>query len=117
MYLKIKDHVAQFADVDTRRALGVFGRVSIPDLKLQPPTLWRYWPAQKKAIFFCADPYEFEVHTGLVFDGNLWIYEEGARISAVWRKRSGKYVFSEHNTYHPLDHGFSFGENPQFITE
>jgi hypothetical protein len=103
--------------LDTRRALGIYGRVSVPNLKLQPSTLWRYWPAQKKAIFFCADPlnYEFEIQIGLVFDGDLWTYEEGSRVSSVWRRKD-KYVFSEYKP-RPFQLGFSFAENPQFITE
>ena len=115
---RLRHHVARYADIDTRRALGIYGRVTVPPLRLQPPTLWRYWPAQKKAIFFCADPlsYEFEVHEGLMYNGDLWTYEEGARISSLWRNKRGKYVFSEHAP-EPFQHEFSFGENPQFITE
>jgi len=113
------DRVAKYADIDTRRALGVYGSVVIPPLRLQPPTLWRYWPAQKKAIFFCADPknYEFEVHEGLIFDGEHWTYdEEHSMVRAMWKNKRGQYVFTE-NGPQPLGIRFSFGENPRFISE
>jgi len=112
------DRVAKYADIDTRRALGVYGSVVLPPLRLQPPTLWRYWPAQKKAIFFCADPknYEFEVHEGLIFDGEHWSYEEHSMVRATWKNNRGQYVFTE-NGPRPLGIRFSFGENPRFISE
>jgi hypothetical protein len=116
---RLLHHVAKYADIDTRRALGVYGSVVIPPLRLQPPTLWRYWPAQKKAIFFRADPknYEFEVHEGLIFDGEHWTYdEEHSMVRAMWKNKRGQYVFTE-NGLQPLGIRFSFAENPLFISD
>lgn len=114
----IRDRVVRYADIDTRRALSVYGHVSVPKLHLQPPTLWRYWPTQRKAIFFCADPenYEFEVHEGIVFDGEHWSYEENSCVRATWKNNRGQYVYTE-NGPRPLGIRFSFAENPRFILE
>jgi hypothetical protein len=115
----IRERVAKYADIDTRRALGIFGRLPVTNFVPHPLPIesWRYWPATRTAIFFNADPenFEFEVHKGLVFDGEYWSYEERSRVSTT-RKRGQRYLFSE---YEPqlIALNFSFAENPQFITE
>lgn len=112
------ERIALYADIDTRRALGIYGRVVIPPLDFQAKNVWRYWPAQKKAIFFCADPrdYEFEVHNGLVFQYGHWFYEEGSCVRSVWKTRRGKYT-SRRTEPRVFDISFSFAEKPQFMVE
>lgn len=106
------DRVALYADIDTRRALGVYKKVKVPTIKLQPPVLWRYWPAQQKAIYFCAYPwdYEFEVHQGLIHDGQNWSYTED---SSVRSRLKNKY--HEQNGLDP-EIKFSFACEPTFCS-
>lgn len=115
----LRERVAKYADLDTRRALGVFGRLPVTNFVPRPLPVesWRYWPATRTAVFFNADPahYEFEVHKGLVFDGENWSYENDSRVSATWKQRN-RYAFSEYGPRSGITH-FSFAENPQFITE
>ena len=116
----ILQRVAKYADLDTRRALGVFGRLPArPEIPFRTQAeIWNYWPGQKKALFFCPDPkgYEFEVHEGLVYDDELWSYTENSSVRALWKTRKGRYAYAE-NGPKPLGIRFSFAQNPQFIIE
>jgi hypothetical protein len=81
----IVEYIAQFADLDTRRALGIFDKLPKTNFVFRPLSVcsWRYWPSQKKTMFFNAFPgeYEFEVHEGIIWNGEHWSYEEK---SAIW---------------------------------
>jgi len=117
---RILERIAFHADIDTRRALGIYKK--LPKTNFVPFSLsqvsWRYWPDKRKAIYFNVLPkeYEFEVHEGLIFDGENWSYTEGAQVRTVWKHRNGRYLFSE-GSPNPVGIRFSFGEKPQFITE
>lgn len=118
---KLRRHVARYADVDTRRALGIFLPIVPPvELVFRPHgILWRYWPALHKTIYFDAEPdnYEFEVHDDIHFDGEYWTYTAGGHSRIRWmrRDRTGEFLYSE---YTPHDNQpFSFAENPTFILE
>ena len=113
---RILERIALHADIDTRRALGIYNKIRIPLLSLGPSCTWRYYPEQHKAIYFNADPedYEFEIHEGLVFDGDRWSYTEESQVRAVWRTQAGDYVYTEDG---PKPHAirFSFAQIPEFI--
>ena len=113
---RILERIALHADIDTRRALGIYNKIRIPLLSLGPPCTWRYYPEQHKAIYFNADPedYEFEIHEGLVFDGDRWSYTDHSHVRAVWRTQAGDYVYTEDG---PKPHAirFSFAQIPEFI--
>jgi len=113
---RILERIALHADIDTRRALGMYNKIRIPLLSLGPSCIWRYYPEQHKAIYFNSDPedYEFEFHEGLVFDGELWSYTDQSDVRSVWRTRAGDY---EHTENKPKPNGirFSFAQIPEFI--
>ena len=115
---RILERIALHADIDTRRALGIYNKIRIPLLSLGPPCTWRYYPTQHKAIYFNADPedYEFEIHEGLVFDGELWSYTEESQVRSTWltTTNGGDYVHTESGSQ-PLGIRFGFGQNPEFI--
>jgi hypothetical protein len=108
--------VARHADIDTRRALGIYGKLPKISIKKGPTEIWRYWPAEKKAIFFNPDPlyYEFEVHNGLVFDGEFWKYIKNSHVRTTTINRDGGYFHFEFKPKYKYSN-FSFGLNPEFI--
>lgn len=111
-------NIGRFADIDTRRHLGLPpGKLGPSNFVPRPipPVTWRYWPAEEKAMYLCFYPgdYEYEVYTGLYTeDGVHFKGREGARHFNVWERR-GKYQFSDS----PLvcDWGFQFAQIPQTI--
>lgn len=115
---RILERIALHADIDTRRALGIYNKIKGPSLTLGPSCLWRYYPEHHKAIYFNAHPenYEFEIHEGLVFDGELWSYTEESQVRSTWltTTNGGDYVHTESG---PKPHAirFGFGQNPEFI--
>ena len=96
----------------------MYRKIKGPSLSLGPSCLWRYYPEQHKAIYFNAHPedYGFEIHEGLVFDGELWSYTEESqvRVYVVDHHQRGVYVHIESGS-HPLGIRFGFGQNPEFI--
>jgi hypothetical protein len=117
---RILERIALYADIDTRRALGMYNKIKIPCLNLGPSCIWRYYPAQHKAIYFNAHPeeYEFEIHEGLVFDGELWSYTEESQVRSTWLTtiKGGDYVHTERGPI-PPGLGFGFAQIPEFIIE
>jgi len=112
---KLREHVAQYADLDARRALGVFGCAPRIDIVRGPPEIWRYWVAHRRALYFNPswDEYSFEIHDRIMYDGEHWTYMDGARVRNVWSNRTGKYRYAD---YRPLPHiQFLFGQHPEFI--
>jgi len=112
---RILERIALHADIDTRRALGIYNKIKGPGLRLGPSCIWRYDPHLRKALYFNANPkeYEFEVHEGLLFDGEYWTYAEGGRVRSTWRRRNGKYVYTDTPPLPGTQ--FLFGQNPEFI--
>jgi len=112
---RILERIALHADIDTRRALGIYNKIKGPSLRLGPSIIWRYDPHLRKAMYFNANPkeYEFEVHEGLEFDGEYWTYTEDGRVRTTWKTRTAEYVYTDA----PPDPGtqFLFGQNPEFI--
>ena len=115
---RILERIALHADIDTRRALGIYNKIRIPLLSLGSSCTWRYYPTQHKAIYFNADPedYEFEIHEGLIFDGELWSYTEESQVRSTWltTTNGGDYVYTESGSQ-PLGIRFSFAQIPEFI--
>lgn len=89
----IIQRIADYADIDTRRAMGIYRRLPPSNFNPRPipPTSWRYWPETQTAIFinFTPDygPYEFEVHKGLLYTPENeyeWEYNDNASIRMVY---------------------------------
>ena len=92
------ERVARWADIDTRRALGVPpGRLPKSDFVPRPiePTTFRYFPALKKLLYINFDE-SYDVYTWEVYDnmvpmeedddwGPLWAQETPGRHRGVWR--------------------------------
>lgn len=117
---RILERIALHADIDTRRALGMYNKIKVPSLHIGPSCIWRYYPAQHKAIYFNAHPedYEFEIHEGIVFDGELWSYTGESQVRSTWLTtiKGGDYVHTERGPI-PPGIGFSFAQIPEFIIE
>jgi hypothetical protein len=122
----ITERVALHADIDTRRALGIYGRLPKRDFNPRPlpPTSWRYWPDQQKAIYFCVYPeeYELEVHHGItcqdsdLLDGSKWSYLPGGRVWVAFYRKGKYYIKNSKTGPLPEGYGFSWGQDPEFIS-
>ena len=97
------ERVARHADIDTRRALGIYRRLPPTDFNPRPlpPVSWRYWPDKRKAIYFCMYPedYEIEVHYEITFQESdvyiherKWFYLPGGRVWAAFYRRGKYYI-------------------------
>ena len=63
--------IASFADIDTRRALGIYRKLPKIDAKFTfrklPQWSWRYFASEKKLILLCfGEDYEYEVYGNIV---------------------------------------------------
>ena len=84
--------IASFADIDTRRAMGIYNRLPKSNLVPHPipPTTFRYFAADKKLVYLnfdeSYDVYCWEVYTDIepTQDGK-WIQNENGRHRGVWR--------------------------------
>ena len=92
------ERTARYADIDTRRALGVLPR-RLPKSDFVPrpikPTTWRYFPVSRKLMYVNFDE-SYDVYTWDVYDdvdpvdylGARWLQEPfGGRHKGVWRNR------------------------------
>jgi hypothetical protein len=91
----MEEHILRYADIDTRRALGVYQRLPVRpfDFRPIPPVSVRYWPEKKMVMYtnFYADEYMFTVYRGttLTNEGS-WTPCE---ISETSRNERGDYTF------------------------
>jgi hypothetical protein len=115
----ILERIARYADIDTRRALGIYTALPKTDFipRPIPSQSWRYWPEKRKAIFFNARPenneYEFEIHTGLVYTGEFWTYTQDAQVRSMMKIRN-RYIYNEHSGV-STGLRFQFGCQPDFV--
>ena len=86
------EHIASFADIDVRRALGIPpGRLPKSDFVPRPvePTTWRYFPAIKKLIYInfdeSYDVFCWEVYDEIEPDGDAWFQGRRGIHRGVWR--------------------------------
>lgn len=88
----ITRRIASFADIDTRRAMGIYNRLPKSNLVPYPipPTTFRYFAAEKKIVYLnfdeSYDVWCWEVYTDIESGGpdNKWIQGENGTHRAVW---------------------------------
>ena len=85
--------IACFADIDTRRAMGIYNRLPKSNLVPHPipPTTFRYFPTEKKMLYLnfdeSYDVFCWEVYTNIEPAGpedNKWIQNENGMHRGVW---------------------------------
>lgn len=111
----METHILRYADIDTRRALGIYGRLSPSEFIFRPvpPTSFRYWPQKRMVMYtnFNPDNYEFVVYRDIfLMDGDLW---SPCQVAETWKNREGDYVF--YFTY--MDKPFHFAGTPDVVTQ
>ena len=83
------ERIVSFADIDTRRALGIPpGRLAKSSLVARPlsPTTFRYFPAAKKLMKLTfGESYEWEVYDEIEPAGDAWAHGVNGRHRGVWR--------------------------------
>ena len=118
------ERVARFADIDTRRALGVPpGRLAKSSLIPRPiePTTFRYFAALKKILYINFDE-SYDVFTWEVYDnmapmeddadwGPLWTQITPGRHRGVWRGLDD-FIYFDNPSCH---YRFHFAGVPEII--
>ena len=117
------ERVARFADIDTRRALGVPpGRLAKSSLIPRPiePTTWRYFAELKKLLYINFDE-SYDVYNWEVYDnmervdddewGPVWTQITPGRHRGVWRGLDD-FVYFDKPSWHCRLH---FAGQPEII--
>lgn len=91
----MEEHILRYADIDTRRALGVYRRLPLNEFIFRPipPVSFRYWPDKKMIVYtdFNPDSFEFTVYNGITaMDGDMW---SPCEISSTRLNGRGDYTF------------------------
>ena len=113
------EHIASFADIDTRRALGIPpGRLPRSDFVPWPiaPTTFRYFPALRKLLYINFDE-SYDVYTGEVYDdvepqGDAWIHGPNGSHRGVWHGLDDFIYYDEPSFKIP----FHFAGQPEIIS-
>ena len=109
----MKELILRYADIDTRRALGVYGRLPRSDFVPRPipPISFRYWPEKKTVVYTeFGEFYEFTVYRDISRLDEGW---SPCEISSTWRDRRGEYVYS----FTFADMPFHFAGTPEILTQ
>lgn len=90
--------IGSFADLDTRRHLGLAPRPLGPSQFVPrpiPPVTWRYWPKSMRLVYLSFGPedgFHYEVYTGLIrIGGEFWKAGTDARHYSVWEDNHGNF--------------------------
>ncbi len=111
--------VARHASIDTRRALGVYGRLPKSDFVPRPiaPTTFRYFPVLKKLMYLnfdeSYDVYCWEVYDDIEPDGDVWKQGPDGWHRGVWHGLDGFMYFETPGRY---DVPMYFAGVPDFVT-
>lgn len=97
--------VLKHADIDTRRALGVYRRLPKSEFVPRPipPVSFRYWPEKKTIVYtdFSPDCYEMTVYHNITRQGPRW---SPCEIWSIWLNNRGEY-----------DYSFTFADTPFYF--
>ena len=113
------ERVARFADIDTRRALGIPpGRLAKSSLVPRPiePTTFRYFAALKKLLYInfdeSYDVFTWEVYEEIETEGDAWVCARHGRHRGVWRGLDDFVYFDTR----PPPCPFHFAGQPEIIS-
>jgi hypothetical protein len=119
------ERVARFADIDTRRALGVTpGRLPKTDFVPWPiaPTTFRYFPALRKLLYINFDE-SYDVYTWEVYEdirhvndnewGPVWSQVPPGKHRGVWRGLDD-FIYFDNPTFKIQ---FQFAGQPVIISD
>jgi hypothetical protein len=101
--------IASFADIDTRRAMGIYNRLPKSNLVPYPipPTTFRYFPAEKKILYLnfdqSYDVYSWEVYTDIEPYGDAWVQSRHGKHRGVWHGLDD-FVYFDKQACHYLIH-------------
>jgi len=115
----IIERIASFADIDTRRALGIYRKLPKTDtdftFRKLPPTSWRYFAELKKLVYINFDPsydvYMWEVYEEIEPDEDAWVCARHGGHRGVWRGRDDFKYFDARPPWCP----FHFAGEPEII--
>ncbi len=118
MHINLIERIAKHADIDTRRALGIYGKLPKTALQLHsiPPTTFRYFPQLKKIVYInfdeTHDVFLWEVYDDIEPRGEEWVHGPNGRHRGVWRRLDGFTFFDKPRHIYP----FRFAGMPEIIT-
>jgi hypothetical protein len=114
----VMSRIVSHADIDTRRALGVYGRLPRSDFVPRPiePTTWRYFTALKKLLYINFDE-SYDVYTWELYDdiepvagGEAWLHGPNGTHRGIWRGLDDFVTFDKTSCHFP----FHFAGVPDF---
>ena len=117
----VMSRVARHADIDTRRALGVYGRLPKSDFVPWPiaPTTFRYFTQLKKIVYLNFDE-SYDVYCWEIYDditpvagGEAWIHGPNGSHRGIWHGLDGFMEFDKNGGHFP----FHFAGIPDFKDE
>lgn len=115
----VMSRIASFADIDTRRALGVYKRLPKSHFVPRPiePTTFRYFHALKKLLYVNFDE-SYDVFTWELFeeiepDGDAWFCARHGGHRGVWRGLDDFMYFDARPPWCPIH----FAGVPEFKDE
>ena len=109
----MKELILRYADIDARRALGVYRRLPKSDFVpwTIPQMSFRYWPEKKMIMFIeFGLGYEFTVYRDIERVGEEW---SPCNVSSIWRNQKGTYS----TIFRFEDNPFHFAGEPETLTQ
>lgn len=97
--------IAKYADIDTRRALGVYGKLPKTDFVPRKSTsIFHWFPASNKVIFIEFNPYIYEVYDGVAWDDDAqtWYWLPDNR-NEIWWDQDDTMVHMSHGNDFPFE--------------
>lgn len=110
------ERIARHADIDTRRAMGIYGRLPVTNLVPRgQPTTFVYFENMNKIRyinFHPEDSFMWEVYEDIHMDGNGWRFGPNGKSRGVWQHYERFVTFDSNETgYGP----FHFAGQPEII--
>ena len=109
----MKELILRYADIDTRRVFGVYGRLPRSDFvpRTIPAESFRYWPEKKMIMYIeFGLGYEFTVYRDIERVGEEW---SPCNVSSIWRNQKGTYS----TVFRFEDKPFHFAGEPETLTQ
>ena len=111
------ERIARHADIDTRRAMGIYGRLPVTTMVPRgQPTTFVYFENMNKIRYINFHPedcFMWEVYEDIHRQGDSWIFGPNGRSYGVWQGRCNKFITFDSNE---TGNGpFHFAGQPEII--
>lgn len=97
------ERIARHADIDTRRAMGIYGRLPVSNLVPKGEvTTFVYFQALNKVVYISFIPGDFwwEVYEDIRINGDMWSFGPNGRSRGIWQRKEDEFVTFDHSEIH-----------------